>query len=331
VIKNPFSDDLIGQGEVFRQSSAAPRAILWALVLGFAFFLLWASIAKIDVSIPAMGKLEPTGEVKSVQAAIEGEVRELNVEDGKRVKKGDVLLDLVPVLSVSESSKLKSYKIALSNARQQYASESAMLSKLRSLVKSAAVSDFEVEQKKLDVLKLQAQIADLEEQINKQSYMANQATGYEAITAPVDGTIFDLQVKPGTVVRAGQIMLKVVPNDMLIARAFISNQDIGFVYEDLPVDVRLDAFPYAEFGDIKGKVLWVGSDVLPPDEIIKYYHFPIKVQLDKQFIPVNTKKIYLQSGMSVTLNIKVRKRTIMSIFTDLFSRQVDAVSHIRKN
>ncbi|ACD90701.1 MAG: HlyD family efflux transporter periplasmic adaptor subunit [Chlorobium limicola] len=330
MIRNPFSDDLIGQGEVFNQSATVPRIILWVLVLAFFGFLLWASIAKIDVSIPATGKLEPTGEVKSVQAAIEGEVSRLYVEDGRRVKKGEVLLDLVPVLSVGEESKLKSLQIALSNARQQYATESAMLSKLRSLLQSAAVSEFEVEQKKLDVLKLQAQIADLSEQINKQSYMANQATGYEGITAPVDGTVFDLQVKQGTVVSQGQIILKVVPDDQLTARAFISNQDIGFVYENLPVDVRLDAFPYAEFGDIKGKVLWVGSDVLPPDDIIKYYHFPIKVLLDQQHLMANGKKIYLQSGMSVTLNIKVRKRTVMSIFTDLFTQQVDAVSHIRK-
>ena len=70
--------------------------------------------------------------------------------------------------------------------------------------------------------------------------------------------------------------------------------------------------------------------MLEPDDIIKYYHFPIKVQLDKQYLTANGKKIYLQSGMSVTLNIKVRKRTVMSIFTDLFSQQVDAVSHIRK-
>ncbi|NTU57865.1 MAG: HlyD family efflux transporter periplasmic adaptor subunit [Chlorobiaceae bacterium] len=329
-MKRPFSDDLIGQGEVFTQSNTVPRALLWVLMASFAGFLVWASIAKIDVTIPATGKLEPTGEVKNIQAAINGEVGKLYVEDGQRVKKGSVLLDLVPVLSVGEESKLKSLKIALSNARQQYATESSMLSKLRSLLKTSAVSEFEVEQKKLDVLKLQAQIADLSEQISKQSYMTNQATGYEAITAPVDGTIFFLQVKQGTVVSQGQIILKVVPDDVLTARAFISNQDIGFVSENLPVDIRLDAFPYAEFGDIKGKIIWVGSDVLAPDDIIKYYHFPIKVRLDQQHLTSNNRKIFLQSGMSVTMNIKVRKRTVMSIFTDLFSQQVDSVSHIRK-
>jgi HlyD family secretion protein len=329
-MKNPFADDLIGQGEVFTQSVMVPRAILWVLVLAFFGFIVWASIAEIDVSIPATGKLEPTGEVKKVQAAIEGEVSALLVDDGQRVKKGEVLLEMVPVLSVGEESKLKSLQINLANARQQYATESVLLEKLRSLLSAAAVSQFEVEQKKLDVLKLQAQIADLSEQISKQQYMAGQATGYESITAPVSGTVFDLQVKKGAIVSSGQVMLKVVPDDNLTTRAFISNQDIGFVYEGLPVDVKLDAFPSSEFGDIKGKVLQVGSDVLAPDDIIKYYHFPVKVALERQFLEVNGRKIFLQSGMSVTMNIKVRKRTVMSIFTDLFTQQADAISHIRK-
>ncbi|NTU97312.1 MAG: HlyD family efflux transporter periplasmic adaptor subunit [Chlorobiaceae bacterium] len=328
--KKNSENALVGQGEVFTQSIAVQRAIMWVLVLAFAGFIVWASIAEIDVTIPAIGKLEPTGEVKNIQAAINGEVNSLNVEDGQRVKKGDVLLDLVPVLSVGEESKLKSLKIALSNARQQHATESSMLSKLRALLSSSSVSEFEVEQKKLDVLKLQAQISDLSEQINKQEYMTSQATGYESITAPVDGIVFDLKVKKGTVVTSGQVMLKVVPLENLTARAFISNQDIGFVYENLPVDVKLDAFPFAEFGDIKGVVTWVGSDVLPPDDVLKYYHFPIKVRLDRQFLDAGGKKIYLLSGMSVTMNIKVRKRTVMSIFTDLFTQQFDAVTHIRK-
>lgn len=329
-MKNPFADDLIGQGEVFTQSVMVPRAILWVLVLAFFGFIVWASVAEIDVSIPATGKLEPTGEVKKVQAAIEGEVSALRVDDGQRVKKGEVLLELVPVLSVGEESKLKSLQINLDNTRQQYATESVLLGKLRSLLSTAAVSQFEVEQKKLDVLKLQAQIADLTEQISKQQYMTGQATGYESITAPVSGTVFDLQVKKGAIVSSGQVMLKVVPDDNLTTRAFISNQDIGFVYEGLPVDVKLDAFPSSEFGDIKGRVLQVGSDVLAPDDIIKYYHFPVKVTLERQFLEVNGRKIFLQSGMSVTMNIKVRKRTVMSIFTDLFTQQADAISHIRK-
>lgn len=329
-MKNPFADDLIGQGEVFTQSVMVPRAILWVLVLAFFGFIVWASVAEIDVSIPATGKLEPTGEVKKVQAAIEGEVSALRVDDGQRVKKGEVLLELVPVLSVGEESKLKSLQINLDNARQQHATESVLLGKLRSLLSTAAVSQFEVEQKKLDVLKLQAQIADLTEQISKQQYMTGQATGYESITAPVSGTVFDLQVKKGAIVSSGQVMLKVVPDDNLTTRAFISNQDIGFVIEGLPVDVKLDAFPSSEFGDIKGKVMQVGSDVLAPDDIIKYYHFPVKVALERQFLEVNGRKIFLQSGMSVTMNIKVRKRTVMSIFTDLFTQQADAISHIRK-
>ena len=325
-----FLEEHAGHGEVFRQSNVLPRAILWVLVLSLTGAIFWALYARIDVTVPAAGKLEPTGEVKSIQSAVDGEVARLYVDDGQHVGKDAVLMDLVPVLSVGEESKLKSLQIDLDNTRQQYGTESTLLARMRALLGHSAVSEFEYEQKKLDVLKLKARVADLSEQIGKQKFMTNQANGYENMTAPSSGTVFDLQVKKGSVIRTGQVILKLVPDDQLTVRAFVSNQDIGFVQEGLPVDVHLDAFPFAEFGDIKGTVVQVGSDVLPPDDIIKYYHFPIKIKLDRQYLVTNGKRITLQSGMSVTMNIKVRKRTVMSIFTEQFSKHIDAVSHIRK-
>ncbi len=327
--ENNWNSKLSIRGDVYKQSTLSSRIILMVLIASIIGCIAWAAVAEIDVSIPATGKFEPKGEVNDIQAVVDGEVSGLRVEDGQRVSKGESLLDLVPMMSVNEESKLKSYKIALENVRQQYATESRLLEKLRSIVKSGAVSQFEVEQKKLDVLKLKAQCDDFSEQINKQEYMAGQASGFEKVTSPVSGTVFDVQVRQGSVVKQGEAMMKVVPEDYLIVKAFIPNQDIGFIYKGLPADVRIDAFPYAEFGDIKGSVEWVGSDVLAPTQIIPYYHFPIKVKLARQYLTTNGKKIFMQSGMSVSVNIKIRKRTVMSIFTDLFTRQTDAVSHIR--
>ncbi|NTW52301.1 MAG: HlyD family efflux transporter periplasmic adaptor subunit, partial [Chlorobiaceae bacterium] len=229
--KNPFIDEHAGEGEVYTQSRFLPRAILWVIVLSIVGAILWSCFARIDVTVPALGKLEPTGEVKNIQSSVDCNVAKLYIDDGQHVEKGAVLMDMVPVLSVGEESKLKSLQIDLANTRQQYGTESALLAKMRTLLSHAAVSEFEVEQKKLDVLKLQARIADLSEQIGKQTFMANQANGYEKLTTPVSGTVFDLQAKPGSVLRAGQVILKVVPDDQLTARAFISNQDIGFVQE----------------------------------------------------------------------------------------------------
>jgi HlyD family secretion protein len=120
-----------------------------------------------------------------------------------------------------------------------------------------------------------------------------------------------------------------VPDDGLVAKVYLTNKDIGFVKEGMPVDVRIDSFPFSEFGDVKGELVWIGSDALPPEQMRQFYSFPAKVRLQKQSLAVKGRPVQLQSGMSVTTNIRVRDRTVMSIFTDLFSEKTDSLKTVR--
>jgi len=91
------------------------------------------------------------------------------------------------------------------------------------------------------------------------------------------------------------------------------------------VDVRIDSFPYSEFGDVKGTLTHIGSDALPPDQINPEYRFPADITLDQQFIPINGQPIQLQSGMSLNANIKTRPQRVIMIFADLFTRKIDSL------
>lgn len=169
-------------------------------------------------------------------------------------------------------------------------------------------------------------IAETDSQISQ----AKMNLKYQEIKAPANGTIFELKAHtPGFVVTSSEPILKVVPNDKLVAKVFITNKDIGFVKEGMTVDVRIDSFPFSEFGDIKGKLIWIGSDALPPDQIYPFYRFPAKVELSKQQLLVSGRNISLQSGMGVNTNIKIRSRTVMSIFTDMFSSSVESLKTVR--
>ncbi|AFZ02908.1 HlyD family efflux transporter periplasmic adaptor subunit [Calothrix sp. PCC 6303] len=153
---------------------------------------------------------------------------------------------------------------------------------------------------------------------------------YQEIVAPTSGTVFELKAKsPGFVASSTEPILKIVPNDKLIAKVFITNKDIGFVKEGMTVDVRIDSFPFSEFGDIKGKLVSIGSDALPPDQIYPFYRFPAKIELDTQYLTINGKNIALQSGMGVNTNIKIRDRTVMSIFADMFNNSVESFKNVR--
>lgn len=165
------------------------------------------------------------------------------------------------------------------------------------------------------------------EEINSQISRIEQTLKYQELRAPVSGKVFDIQATgPGFVANSSEPLLKIVPQDNLVAKVFITNQDIGFVNEDMKVDVRIDSFPYSEFGDIKGELVRIGSDALPPNDVYPFYRFPAEISLDQQTLSLaEGREVQLQSGMSVNANIKVRKRRVITIFTDLFTRKIDSL------
>ena len=58
--------------------------------------LTWLSFAKTEEIVMAKGVLEPIAGVRDIQIPLNGVVDTLNVEEGERVKKGQLLLTLDP-------------------------------------------------------------------------------------------------------------------------------------------------------------------------------------------------------------------------------------------
>jgi hemolysin D len=168
------------------------------------------------------------------------------------------------------------------------------------------------------------------EEIGGQISQLEYALENQELRAPLDGQVFNRKAnQPGYVANATEPILEIVPNDTLVARVFITNRDIGFVTqqfqdseEPLMVDVRIDSFPFSEFGDVEGEVVHIGSDALPPDDVNPYYRFPAEIELQDQLLG---EALPLQSGMSVTANIKLRKRRVITILSDLFVRKIDSL------
>lgn len=476
------------QPVILQQTSLWSRAILWGIV-GFASIgLIWAAVAKIEEAVPATGQLQPQGQVQPIQAPVGGVVQEIYVEDGQRVKKGDLLMRFDPTAAEAEQKSLEQvrsllerqnqflrsringaansnqaqgqelelspeilaltanraslieevnlYRAQLSGdvnaanltaeqrarlqdglaesqsreaaarlevsqlqeqlnqvrtqldtAQTSLAIDEQVLADLRPLLEEGGIQRLQVTRQEQQVLEsrseverltqeeqrlqyaiaqaqeqlqntvslssteLREKIADNEQQIasidsqlnqrildnetriaeiNSQLSQAELTLRYQELRAPVDGIVFDLQAKgPGFVANTSEPILKVVPNNALIAEVFVTNKDIGFISEGMPVDIRIDTFPFSEFGDIEGTIVNIGSDALPPDEIHQYYRFPVKVEMNNQFLQVDGREIPLQSGMAITANVITRDRTVMSIFTDQFTRQVDNLRTVR--
>jgi hemolysin D len=176
------------------------------------------------------------------------------------------------------------------------------------------------------ILDNENQLAQLQGQIEQLTF----ALENQVLRAPVAGQVFNLQAQSGYVANATEPILEIVPGDALVARVYVTNREIGFVSqrfadgegEPLLVDVRIDSFPFSEFGDVEGEVIHIGSDALPPNEAYPFFRFPVEIELEAQALGGT---LPLQSGMAVTANIKLRKRRVITLLTDLFVRKLDSL------
>jgi hemolysin D len=83
--------------------SPAGRAIGVCVILIFCIGLAWAAFGQIDVVASAQGRIVPSDRVKVIQPMEIGVVRTLVVEDGQRVKAGDVLLEIDSTINEAEA------------------------------------------------------------------------------------------------------------------------------------------------------------------------------------------------------------------------------------
>lgn len=167
-------------------------------------------------------------------------------------------------------------------------------------------------------------------EIDSQIAQAKLMLQYQDLRAPAAGIVFDLKATgSGFVTTPNEPVLKIVPENSLVAEVNITNKDIGFIREGMPVDIRVDSYPLSEFGDIKGELISIGSDALPPTQTRQYYSFPAKVRLNQQFLSTQGRRLMLQSGMSVSVNIKVRQRSVISIFTEGITKQIESLRSVR--
>lgn len=172
---------------------------------------------------------------------------------------------------------------------------------------------------------LKHEIADIDRQLASQE----QRESLLVIRAPRDGKIFDLNVGEGELASPQSPLLEVVPKQGLRARVMIPNKDVGFVYEDMPVEVRISSYPFTEYGSVKGTLVQIGADSKSTNPSIPAEHFPAIVQLNDSSLSKDGETLPLKAGMSVTTLIKTGSRPAISLLSDKIVGLFDSVRHIR--
>lgn len=153
------------------------------------------------------------------------------------------------------------------------------------------------------------------------------------LTAPADSVVLDLaQRSVGSVVREAEPVVTLVPiNVPLEAEVSINTRDIGRVAVGKEARVKLDAYPFQKYGTATGEVRTISQDTFltgqqeqtatpgqPPAPFFKARILLADTRLNATDVPVR-----LLPGMTVSTEIKVGNRTVISYFLYPLLRGLD--------
>jgi multidrug resistance efflux pump len=135
------------------------------------------------------------------------------------------------------------------------------------------------------------------------------------ISSPVSGTIQNIAgVYPGSFVNANQDLARISPDTSIIAVTYVSPADIGLIRANMVINLQVHAFPYNQWGLIRGKVLSIPQDITWIDNKPV---FEVRCGLEKNFLQLkNGYRGFLLKGMSATVRFVIAERSLWQLLYD---------------
>jgi HlyD family secretion protein len=415
-----------------RSTRGWSRAIVWSLIGLASFGALYGSIARLETSVSAEGKLRPVGGVSNVRSPYNARLSRLLVREGQLVQAGQPLLAIddralreqLQNLTASEqlwqqevdsvghqlglgpatrnadkgkptagspATAADSNEVALRQAaarqdrlrseiqlRQQQGDLAALRARLQissnirqrlqRLQREGALAQLELDRHNERQIELTAQLRRTEQELeisrrrieggrlqerqvlasdrrelfgrydrarNQLVEVSNRLLELRErlqqaeLRAPQAGRVFDLRVKAGETLTAGQPLLQVVGQQGLEAELRISNRDIGVLQPGMPVDVRITALPFTDYGSLKGTLVRVGADALPPEPNSPQESFAAVVRLPAASLDRRGRRQALRSGMAVTGLIQLGSRPVLALINDRLGSFAESTRSLR--
>lgn len=217
--------------------------------------------------IPANGKIRPVTEVK-ISPDVSGEIIELNVEEGDRVRKGDLIIKIRQDVYISLRDRAEA---SLNSTKAQYRQQKAAFDQAeqnynrnRDLYEKRAISlqEFEASTAEYGMAAEQLKAAEY----NIESATASLSEAEENLTktviySPIDGIISSLSVEKGervvgTSQMAGTEMLRIADFNMMEVLVDVNENDIIRITKGDTADIDVDAYPGRRF---KGVVTQIAN------------------------------------------------------------------------
>ena len=315
--------DFYNEEILYKPASLWIRGLIWAIVGSFSFGFIYACFARMDEVVIAKGELQALGAERPIRAPISGIVNEIFIKEGDSVEKDSKLLRFDNNVLLAKKEGLEA-KLGELEASLQSAKE--ILKEISILADAGGIQKLQYLQQKNKVSELSYEKKQVEAEIKELNFDKSKTL----LVSPVKGKVFNLiSVSKGFAANQGETLLKIVPSGDTEAKIFLKNSDIGFVKRNMKAKIRVDAFPFTQFGSIEGILKSIGDEVIRSNQQNQSSLFPAYVSLEKQYLEKNGEKFFVRSGQSVSVNLIVRDKRIISILTDAIDKAIDSLRGIK--
>lgn len=175
-------------------------------------------------------------DIRDVQLSfrVNGRIQKMDVDEGDKVKKGDVIaeLDADPYMSKLKEAQgnIKALQADLTTAERGRTNYKTLYEKKAGTKEryDRAVDQVDLLNAKIDTAKATEQLAQINLEDTK-------------LVAPSDGIILTRVQEPGAIVAIGQAVYDMAVENPIWARAYVTEQDLGRVYPGMKAIITTDS------------------------------------------------------------------------------------------
>src|SRR5438477_11551599 len=258
-------------------------------------------------TVSATGKIQPETEVK-ISPEVAGQISELPVDDGKAVKKGDLLVKIKPD---SYKALVEQQEASISSAKATNLQQKATMLKAEQDLKRAddmytkktiSIQEYNAAQAAYDVARntYESSLHEIE-RAQAGSSQARDQLSKTTIYSPIDGTVTVLNSKLGErLVATGQFagteVMRVADLGHMEARVDMNENDVVNVKVGDKASVKIDAYGDRKFNGSVYQIANTGTTTGAGTQE-EVTNFQVKIRIDDH-------DVLLRPGLSCTADIE---------------------------
>ncbi len=149
----------------------------------------------------------------------------------------------------------------------------------------------------------------------------------ETIKAPVAGTIYKIKATKGPI-QSGEELLSILPEgEEMLLEVKVLNRDIGFIRQNMKAKVKLETFPFQEFGVVDGEVLQISPNAVFDKDLGLV--FPTRIKFTQHSMNLRGKEVEFTPGMTANAEIVTRKKSILTFIFEPITRRFSNAFSVR--